>query len=129
MPYAKGPYERLSSLPAPGPSTLPSSRKIDFATKRYVTTTDGGFESMPDVAQRVCLLVAFAVKEPKSITPQNLAATEQSIRAALASMTSGKEPEIEIIAVHAERLRAGTTEQLVEFKDLTKGTPKTVEVP
>ena len=129
MAYSQGPYARFTSLPSPGPSTLTSSRKIDFESGRYVTTEDGGFEAMDDIAQRACLLVCFGVKPQKFVTPQSLASTEQDIRLALQPMTAAPAPEIEILTVTAERTAAGKTTHLVEFRVLATGTKTTVEIP
>lgn len=128
MAYSTGPYNKFTSLPPPDTTVLGTSRKIDFATKRYVTDDDGNFEAMKDIAQRVALKVAFAVPEPKFITPQEIALTDALIRAALQDMTSGPEPEIAIVSLAASSTSPGSLKRILEFRDLTNGTIEKVQI-
>jgi hypothetical protein len=129
MAYSTGPYRLFPNLPSPGASTLTSSRKIDFSTGKYVTDDDGGFEAQDDIAQRVMLKICYLVPEQKFLTPQANATTEAEIRAALADMYSGPEPEIELLSVSKRRDAAGRTSTVVAFRILSTGNKTTVEIP
>lgn len=126
MPYCAGAYSAYSSLPVPSGSSLVISRKIDFSTKRYVQDDDGGFESMPSVAQRVLLKVSFAGIEQRIKDPRETARVDQEILAALSDMTTGPEPEIVIDELTTNDHQAGALRRTLRFRDLTTGTPGTV---
>lgn len=129
MSYSQGPYSQFSVLPPPGSSTIVSSRKIDFATKKYVTTDDGEFEGMGDVVQRVVLKCSFQVPDQKFISDRENNITVQNIRSALKDMTSKPEPEIELIAVSVKRQAQGVNQVIVKFTDLSDGLVHSVVIP
>ncbi len=130
--YGVGPYG-VGSLGVPGlppePETaaaLSSSRKIDFATKRYVIASDGGFDAMDDTAQRVMLLILFNTTETDIITPQEMQTTASRIRKALEPMTSGREPAIRIEEVVVSDDGKAGTFRSVRYKSLWTGTQQTL---
>jgi hypothetical protein len=128
MPYATGAYTQFSTLPAPARSDLSSSRKIDFARKDYVLNDEGGFEPMNDITQRVVLLVSFAIKPRKFVTPRDLNGQKDDVRKALSILTSGSEPSIKLIDVTADAAGAGRTKTVVAFQNLLTNTKQTVTV-
>lgn len=99
-------------------TTLVSSRKIDFRTGRYVLDRDGNFEEMPDLHQRVGLLIAYGVKEPDRIGPSFTAELEAQIRRALRPLTETKPPEVVIKRIKISTA-PGNSYRLVEFVDGT----------
>ncbi len=128
MSYGTGPFGSPSgaSLPAQVPTALASSRRIDFTTGLYVLDENGGFESMDDTAQRVCLLVAFAEKPSDVITPQTMNAQADAIRAALAPLTNVRAPAIKLISVVVERSASGTVAKTITYRNLLTDTEETV---
>lgn len=126
MPYATGPYSEFPALPAPSPSLVVPTRKTDFATKRYVQDANGGIESMRDVANRVILKVAFAKIVQTHKSERENARVEQEIRAALADMEAGPEPEITIVSIVTDDAVPGVLRRTLTFRDLTTGEPGTV---
>lgn len=109
---------------------LSSSRKLDFVPGqrglRYITRSDGGFEPMDDIAQRVVLLTAFAVPDQKMITPQESSTFVANVRAALKPLTDGPEPSIKILDLQSVDGGGGTMSKLLVFKNLKTGTQSTV---
>lgn len=120
MAYTAGPY--ALSLPPTGAPAPVEARKIDFVSKDYVPTAEGGHESMPATAQRVLLLISFASGEdPKFITAQGLRAQEDRIRKALSVLTSGRDPAISNLVVRVERRASGHVGVVVDFFDNLEG--------
>lgn len=123
MSYSQGPYSKLSSLPVLPRPEVHSSREIDFANKRYViNSTDGGFDGMPSVAQRVLMLVSFEVPETRFITPQDNERERNNIETALTVLTNAKPPVIEIEVIEIGTDSAGTGYRRIKYKDLLAGT-------
>lgn len=106
------------------PTTLTSSRRIDFVSQRYVVSSQGGFEGMDDVGQRVVLLVSGAVKVPKKITPRAVSSIQESVRAALDSMIN-VERVITLDSVQVVSERAGQLAARVVFTNLATQTKQT----
>lgn len=121
MAFGTGPYGAgtpPSSEEVERRTTLASSRKIDFRTGRYVLDADGNFDEMPDLHQRVGLLIAYGVKEPDRIGPSFAAELEAQIRKALRPLTDTKPPEAVIKRIEIS-MTAGNSYRLVEFVDGT----------
>lgn len=105
------------------PAKIGSARKIDFVTRRYVVADDGGFEAMDETAQRVVLLVSFAIgKEPAFITPAGEADMERRVREALAVMTDIRDPDIDIDTIEISHDTQGNSFRGVRYKNLRTGT-------
>jgi hypothetical protein len=132
MGYGSGPFGGAplgtTSLPPEDETfaALSSSRKIDFVTKRYVTNEDGGFDPMDDVAQRVMLIISFAVKEQKVITAQDNADTAARIRAALGVLTKGPTPTIKVIDLAVTDNGKASTLKSLTYKNMLTGTQQTL---
>ncbi len=108
-------------------ASLSSSRQIDGVTRRYVLDDVGGFAPMGDTNQRVYLAVTQAAgAEPAFIDGRAAATVEAAIRTALAPLTVGPEPVIQIVAITVARTAPGTLSRSVIFIDLTNGTEQTV---
>ena len=112
--------------PADDPASLArakigSARKIDARTRRYVIADDGGFEAMDETAQRVLLLLAFGVKLPEFVTPQDEAKLDQDVRDALAPLLDTRDPDIDLESVQIGHA-AGTQYVGVRYKNLRTGT-------
>lgn len=134
MPIGSGPFGVITLGIEPAatadlvPTKLSSSRKLDFATGRYIADADGGVEGMDDVGQRVSLVVAYAAQTQQ--LPTNLDARfdgqlRSRIRADLAE--AGLIPnDIELITVEASRKRAGQAQLLVVFMNKRTNTRQTV---
>lgn len=109
---------------------LSSSRALVFVPGkrglRYVTRTDGGFDAMDDIAQRVLLLTAYAVPDQKLITPQESNAFVANVRAALKPLTDGPDPSIQILDIQATDDGAATMLKSLTYKNLKTGTKSTV---
>lgn len=103
--------------PEPGVS-LPSSRLIDFETGRYELDTDGNYLGMPDLQQRVGLLLAYGVHEPDLVGPSFEAEMEAQIRDALRPLTDGPNPAAKIKLIQVSTA-PGNSYRLVEFVDGT----------
>lgn len=127
MPYAQGVYTSFDMLPAPERSELSSSRKIDFPTGDYVLDDLGGFKAMDDTDQRVVLLVAFAVKPEKFITPQTINSRKDAIRKALDVLTSSRNPVIKNVDVTVKEISPGRLSTEVSFHNVKTGTKSTVQ--
>lgn len=131
--FSVGPFGFLglgNTLAAPAEETrssLSSSRRVDFVTKRYVVNDEGGFEAMDDVAQTVGLLVAFAWVPPTHVTPQARNEAKTKIRAALRSLSSGAAPLIQIRSVDVSTPGGGIMNISVTYKNLRTNTIQTVE--
>ena len=126
-PWGYGGYGSPLAPPVPAvESALSSSRKVDFVTGRYVANDEGGFEAMDDTAQRVVLLVAFAVKRSTFLTAQSLAGQEAAIRNALLVVTRGPAPEIRVLSVSAVATDVQTSAVSIRYVNNLTGTEQTV---
>jgi hypothetical protein len=117
MALGSGPYG--AGTPPSSESTEPavalaSSRKIDFRTGRYVLDANGNFEEMPDLHQRVGLLIAYGVKEPEILGPTFKAELEAQIRSALKPLTEARPPEAVIKRIEISTA-AGNSYCLIAF--------------
>lgn len=126
MSYSRGPYSTFESLPAPDVTTLHSSRKIDFATKRYVNDDDGNPVSQPSIQQIVALKVTFEVPDAKVITPQDQEASRQAVIIALSELTRPPSPLIDRVEVVFDSVLAGQESNVVNFRDLSTGLDESV---
>lgn len=120
MAFTKGPYFHRSSLPTPARPVVHSSRKIDFATGRYVLNkTTGGNEGMKGVAQRVVLGVALAERDLPDgvIDDASLEEREDAIRRELEPLTDGPEPAILLDLVETESAEPGSISTNVDYRD------------
>lgn len=107
------------------PAKIGSARSLDVKTRRYIVADDGGFEAMDETAQRVVLVVAFALANlPAFITPQGEAEIEQRIRDGLAAaqMIDTRDPDIDLEAVDVSNDGRGTQFTGVRYKNLRTGT-------
>lgn len=117
----------LPALIAQAKSAISSSRSID-AYGRYVLTDEGGFDGMPDVRQRVLLLVSFgAGPNPPFTDDRSRNAVARNVRAALLPLSGGKEPLIEVQAVNVTRSGPGTLKREIIFRELTNDVTHTIE--
>jgi hypothetical protein len=103
-----------------------SSRSFQFSTGTYELNEDGGFAPMSSTAQRVVLLVAFASKLEKFITPQALNSAKDRVRKALRVLTDGETPAIKLLSIENVRTAPGVTRLQITFKDNTTGLNQTV---
>lgn len=127
-PWGYGGYGSPLTTPTPATeSSLSSSRRFDGLTGRYVANDEGGFEAMDDTAQRVILLVAFAVKTGSFLTDRDLAAQVAEVRKALTVMTNGPEPAIRLLGVTAEQSGPTASRLTVRYFNNLTGTEQTVE--
>jgi hypothetical protein len=135
MSFGVGPFATtglgipIADVPSATRSDLHSSRKIDPETMTYVTSSTGGFDGMPDTAQRVLLLIAFGVKEPPLIDNRYQAVIEARIRKALEPLTSGPEPSISRVKITIGENGKQTTTKSVEYYDLRSGETNSVKAP
>lgn len=106
------------------PTTLTSSRRIDFVTQRYVHNSAGGFEGMDDIGQRVVLLVSGAVRVPPKITPRAISSIQEAVRAALDNIVN-VERAITLDQVDVVSERAGQLAARVTFTNLKTSTKQT----
>ncbi len=107
-------------------SDLSSSRKIDFPTGRYVANDEGGFEAMDDIAQVVCLRVAFTTRSTKFITARNNRQREMALRTELRDLTKRPEPAIELKSVTVTPAGGGRVSETIVYRNLRTGTRQTV---
>jgi len=132
MAFGSGPFGVVAFGIAPStissvtPTELTSSRKVDFATGRYVLDDGGGFEGMDDTAQRVTIVVtAAAGKTPDVIDALLQRRTEAALRDALTPLVA--DGSIIIEAVQVERARAGASTVLVSYFNRRAGTRGTAK--
>ena len=119
-PFGATPFGTAPVSPAEEPGrVLSSSRNIDGKTKRYTLDDDGNYDGMHDTAQRVLLLLAYECKEPTVIGVDFEGKMRSSIRAALAPLTSGREPSIRLEKIEVSA-KAGTSFKRVVFFDLKR---------
>lgn len=124
MPFATGPYHAHSLLPVPPRPALATARELDVPRKQFViNATTGGYESMNATAQRVVLLVAFAIKAKdwKFLSDRDNERRRQAVATALEIMTKATPPDITGLVVTVVRDRAGVGKVDVEFVDATTG--------
>ena len=120
-------------VPGPDPSPqirspLSSARRIDGVTLRYVQTSEGGYEGMPALQQRVLLLVTTGAGPAPATTDERArTAVEQGIRTALEPLTGGNEPEAEIVSISVTRSGPNTLRQVVIVRGLIDDKTHTVE--
>ncbi len=107
-------------------SDLSSSRKLDFPTGRYVSNDEGGFEAMDDIAQVVCLRVAYTKRTTKFITARNNREREMALRTALRDLTKRPEPFIELKSVSVVGAGGGRVAETIVYRNLRTGTIQTV---
>lgn len=117
-------YAVPEAVNAKPPTTLTSSRRIDFVTQRYVTNSAGGFEGMDDIGQRVVLLVSGAVRVPPKITPRAISSIREAVRAALDNIVN-VERAITLDQVDVVSERAGQLAARVTFTNLKTSTKQT----
>ena len=127
MGYSRGPYATFPSLPAPSVTRLHSSRKVNFATKRYENDDDGNPLPQPSIQQIVAMKVTFNVTIAKTITPQDLEANRQAVLVALEDLSRPPSPEIDRVTVTFASERAGQQANVINFRDLTTGLDQSVE--
>lgn len=101
--------------------TIVTSRKIDHVLRKYVFGANGDYLPMGDTASRVILLVAFAVKPTKFVTPNQNATSVARIRTALSPLTSSRPPDARIKDILVTNPRPGCTRIEVVFVDLAVG--------
>ena len=129
MPYASGPYHAHSSLPVQARPLLVSARSINFKLKRYeIDSVTGGYTDMNVTAQRVVLLVSFALVPWRFLTDQDNEQTRQAIITALEPLTKATPPEVDQLLVAVTRERAGVGKVDVEFNDTTTGQNVTLQL-
>lgn len=106
------------------PAKVGAARKMHFPTRRYVVADDGGFEAMDEIAQRVMLTIAFAVKLPAFITPQGEAELEQAVRTELANagMLDPRDPDIDLESVDVSHDQHQIQFIGARYKNLRTGT-------
>lgn len=125
MAFAKGPYQTLPSLPGPGTTTIHSSRKMNFATKRYVFDSDGNAEGMDSTTQRVIFTVSFAAPEPpRFLTDRDMEQRRQLIRGELQDLID--EGAIDRVVVTVRRTSAGKGKELIKWHNLETGITESV---
>jgi hypothetical protein len=128
MAYTRGPYAARSSLPVPDRPTLYSSRKIVAPTQRYeLDATTYGNAQMDSVAQRVLIAVSLADIPSKFVTEQEANETRGRIIAALAPLTDGPAPTIELLSVTVGSEETGSTYRRIQYRNLTTGLNESVE--
>ncbi len=124
MGYSRGPYAEHAWLPAPTAVVVPSSNEIDPVTRTFVTDSNGNPGSMGDVAQRVILAISYVPKPTRGIIDDRAMEERRlAIRKALAAL----DDVIVVERIVVERDSAGSTRELVEFTDLTRGEKTTFE--
>jgi hypothetical protein len=120
MTYSTGPYRLFTSLPVPARPKGHSARKIDVPTKAYVfDATTGGYEGMPVVAQRVVLLVSYAIKQPEFVTPQAMSSVSKAIRDVLAPLVKDGSITLRNVRVYSDA--RGSMRYDIDYYDLTQG--------
>lgn len=117
-------YAVPEAVNAKPPTTLTSSRRIDFVTQRYVGNAQGGFEGMDDTGQRVVLLVSGAVRVPPKITPRAISSIREAVIAALSDMIN-VERSITLDTIDVVSERAGQLAARVTFTNLKTRTKQT----
>jgi hypothetical protein len=110
----------LPLLPYPSPAAPVanvSSRQITLGAQ--VLDADGNFASMPDLHQRVMLLVAYGVTEPAVIGNDFAAEMTAQIRNALRPLTDVRPPAAKIERIEVTTA-PGASYRLVVFQDGTR---------
>lgn len=90
------------------PITTASSRAIDPMTGQYVVNAAGNFEAMPDLHQRVVLLIAYNVRVPRLIGPSFRATIAAEVRRALRPLTHSRPPQAVIKSIAVEPATGGS---------------------
>lgn len=100
---------------------LVTSRKVDHVLRKYVVDENGDYLSMSDTASRVMLLIAFAVKPAKFISPVSNSTTAARMRTALVPLTAGRNAVARIKDIRVTNPAPATMLCEVDFIDLAKG--------
>ena len=87
---------------------------------------DAAEAAKDDIAQRVTMLVAFAVIREPLIDPRSMDRQRQRISEALKPMTMGKSPDIRVHSIAIANERPGVTANTVTYTNLRTGTKTTV---
>lgn len=113
MAYLKGPYQKQANRP-PLTTTLVSSRKIDYATKRYVIDDDGNSEGMDDTSQRALVTTSFGSPTiPESISGVEFERRRAAVLAGLSDLEA--DGAIEVTSVSIEAGAAGFGAERVAY--------------
>ncbi len=107
-------------------SELSSSRKFDFPTGRYVVNDEGGFEAMDDIAQVVCLKVAFTKRLTRFVTARSNQERVLALRTTLSSLTKRPQPSIELKSIEVVAAGGGRVTEIITYRNLLTGTLQTV---
>jgi hypothetical protein len=83
---------------------------------RYVLDSDGNYVGMPDLHQRVRLLIAYGVKEPELIGPSFERELAAQVRRALRPLTATRPPQAIIESIDISTV-PGNSYRLVKFRD------------
>jgi hypothetical protein len=126
----------LGPLGIPDPTLAPddkpiltSSRKIDAQSRRYVTTSDGGFEAMDDVAQRAFMLLQPVLNNQGGlITGRTEQQVKADVRDALKPLTGGKMPAAKLVGVTAQARQPGMFTAEVFIQSLITNTITKVQL-
>lgn len=119
------------------PPELPpqAARFIDPATRDYVVAPDGSYQRMPELRQRVLLIVmetlgsssvrpSDGVRSPDRIDASFDRRTKSSLNAALSFLVDEGAMRIDDITI--DRPRPGTIETMISYTDLKTGIRDTV---
>lgn len=93
-----------------------SSRAIDFTTGQYTFDAAGNFAAMPDLHQRIALLIAYHVRVPSLVGPSFGASVVAEVRRALIPLTRSRPPAVVIKDVGVEA-GAGGARVTLRFAD------------
>lgn len=126
-PFGVSPFGTLPlTLSEEPPIVVNSSRNIDGKTKRYTLDSDGNYEGMDDVSQRVLLLSSYALEDESTLIGTDFASRrDASIRKALETLTTGREPAIRIDEIETTTA-AGTSYTRVVYTKLLTNTQSSV---
>lgn len=120
-PYGIGPFGTVYSEPSTTDrGTIPESQMVDV-NGLYAFKADGSFEGANNSSQRVLVLLATRATQPMKIGADFSADLESRVRSALAPLTSGTAPAIELQAVEVTDDGRTKTQTRVVFADLLDG--------
>ena len=127
-PYGLAPYGSFSLTYTEEPTvTRVTSRRINNLGL-YEQDEDGNFLAMDDIAQRVLLKLAYGLNLPKVFGADFDTLVGQAVRAALADMTAGRQPEIRILSIETEN-EGGTGYLRLRYFNLTTNQDAALRFP
>lgn len=119
MAYLKGPYTKQANRP-PLTTKIVSSRKLNFAARKYETDANGNPEDMDDTANRAVLTYSYGAGDgPRFVSGREFQRRETAVRNALAGLED--EGVIELTSVEIDADAPGSAKERTTYENRARG--------